>query len=95
MKRLALLALTCLLAMCSCTGLVAKASATASYHTATYGHHCQGTGHPPAECGPCQAAINEAAWQLPVADINKRQGYLPPKEVADLKRLIAALESCP
>jgi hypothetical protein len=52
-------------------------------------------GHFPPECLPCQAIINEAVWQAKVAEVNYKQGYLPPKEVEDMKRLMAALEMCP
>ncbi len=100
MRRLALLALTFLLALCSCRSanatLVAKLSATAGYHLAAYEHRCQHTdGHFPPECKPCEAIINEAVWQAKVALVNRDQGYLPPKEIAEIKGLIVELEKCP
>jgi hypothetical protein len=76
--------------------LVARFSATASYHAASYEHRCQNTGgHFPADCTACQATINEAVWQAKVAIVNRDQGFLPPEEKADLERLIIAMTSCP
>lgn len=76
--------------------LVAKFSATTTYHAASYEHKCQNTGgqYPP-ECKPCQNVINEAVWQAKTALVNRDQGYLPPKEIAELKRLIVELSKCP
>lgn len=92
MKWLALLLLT---TGCA-TNVVTQVSAMTTYRVATYEHRCQNTGgqYPP-ECKPCEDVINEAVWQAKVAEINKKQGYLPPAEVADLQRLIKELDKCP
>lgn len=77
------------------SSLVAKATATATFYTATYEHRCEKTGNPPPQCGPCQSIINRAAWEIPLAVTNRDIGYLPPEQVAELERLVSELEACP
>ncbi len=100
MKRLALLALTFLLALCSCATseqrLYMKFASTANYHQATYEHRCKNTGgHFPPECAPCEAVIAKAAWQAQTAKTNVAIGYMDPKEIAEIQQTMLELQACP
>ena len=94
MRWVSLLLLFC--AGCQSSGfrLVASATATATYYQASYQWKC--LDKPPAYgCRPCQAAVNDAAKMIPVANQVQKLGKLPPQEVAELKDLILRLEQCP
>jgi len=75
--------------------LVARATSTATYYQASYQHHCEGTGNPPAGCAECRKILNEALWKIEAANASYKLGYLPLKERADLVQFLSDVQKCP
>ena len=91
------LLLACLcLGACAPNHLVRQATATDTYYQTKYMKTCvEPVGPKPETCGPCQQAVNDAAWQVPLANQVYKIDTMPKKEQDELKDLIDRLNKCP
>jgi hypothetical protein len=89
----ALAAVSCF-SMANDKALVAKATASYTYHGTSYEWAC--IGHVgPEECKPCFETLKIGRKQIQLANEVYKIGKMPKAEVEGLKTLIVALETCP